>query len=249
MRTGAHCTAAQGVAAGFLGLLFAALGLAACGGGDAGQDDPPCLTTVTIQLFGDSTQLGSPPRWEAKGDLPEPLLQAALDAEFGAGTTMVIARGVGATTSQELRDGTDTLNKPWPQSVAADFVLINHGINDMRGVEGVTPAVGEAQFEANLRFFAQTPGVILETPIRPWNAEPKDYAVITRRVAAELGLPLIEIRKTVQEYPDWCAVFSPDCVHLNDAGKQFVIRQAIMPVLRPLVASRLCPEPGARKAG
>ena len=86
---------------------------------------------VRIQLFGDSTQWG----YDGKTDraVPQPpaaVLQSAMDARFGAGAVIVTERAVPGTSAAQLLAGTDGRNRPWPQEVDADIVVVNHALND-----------------------------------------------------------------------------------------------------------------------
>src|SRR6185312_3542923 len=123
----------------------------------------------------------------------------ALDARFGAGATLVTSRAVPGTTSQQLRDGTDGTNAPWPQSVAADIIVVNHGINDMQASAAALPET-MATYRANLAYFAaHTNGaqLVLETPNVVggwWSTTPgtAPYAQTMRDVATEFHDPIAD---------------------------------------------------------
>lgn len=217
---------------------------AACGGGGDGPTKPPesapCtpVAQVTIQLFGDSTQAG----YEG-GAVPSALavhtpavaLQQALDARFGAGKTLVTSRAVNGTWSQELRDGTDGLNAPWPQSVTANIAVINHGINDMQRHDFETVS----DYRANLEFFAaNTNGaqIVFETPnnVVYGATGTTAYAQTMREVATEFHDPVADTNALtdLSILGDWA--------HPTDAGYIEVVSRSLAPAVIPLAAKLLC---------
>jgi lysophospholipase L1-like esterase len=212
--------------------------LAACGGGggsSAGNSPStaPVLkqcAAIRIQLFGDSTQWGLDGATKVRAAVyPELALQQAMNNRFGIGKVIVSTRAVEATTSQMLVDGTDRLNKPWPQSVDADIVVMNHGTNDDLLNTGVE------QYKANLRALAKAPAIIVfETHLPVFHRE-NGYAVAMREVAAQLGVPLIDSKKYAESLPNW-EQYQPDYVHPTSDGYSLIARNAKFPVLEPIVA-------------
>jgi hypothetical protein len=80
----------------------------------------------------------------------------------------------------QLASGTDGLNLPWPSSIRADIVVINHGINDMTHYRDLD------RYRRSLSELAAAPAVVVfETPhvVRYWNVSP--FADVMRSVAAE----------------------------------------------------------------
>lgn len=183
-------------------ILIAAVFLASCGGGDP---EPECKPT--IQLFGDSTfdaELGASPYWIAR---------------WGSRVTN---RAVGGTNSRELRAGIDGKNLPWPGSVAADVVVINHGLRD-----GYTPYEWAytplPEYIANLRHFADNANgakVIFQTPLPSTipARDMTDYAQAMRDVAEEKGLDVIDVFACFKTLPNY-ASHLPDGTHPDEAGK------------------------------
>jgi len=217
--------------------------LGGCGGGEADPPTsstspaaaaPPCtpVPVVAIQLFGDSTQAGY------DGDDPDVLavhtptvaLQAELDARFGRGTTLVTNRGVSGTTAVELVAGTDQLNQPWPRSVAADVVVVNHGINDLTHY-GDLPT-----YKAALQTLAVAPArVIFETPLQVYGADTTPYADAMRAVAAEQGIPVADVNLL-----PFSTTLLGDWAHPTDAGYINIVKQALAPVVATEVARLRC---------
>jgi lysophospholipase L1-like esterase len=205
--------------------------LAACGGG--GSDPAPvqtkaaCQETVTVQLYGDSTQ------WLAYQDGG---LQAALDVRFGPGRVILIDQAVAGTTSVQLVEGTDGVNTPWPSTVAADIAIVNHGIND------ASHHTTLAQYEANLRRFAAGPArMVLETPnpVASWHTQNDAYAAVVRKVAAETGTPLADVQAYLLGV-DWMALLNADGVHPSPEGQAAIAEKVTVPALAPIIASMLC---------
>lgn len=168
---------------------FAALLLTACGGGGSAEPSPTptAAESASIQLFGDSTMVLAAPAWQARW------ANVTLSAK-------------GGSTSAQLIDGTDGVNAPWPQSVTARYVVINHGLNDGYKHHGrIMLTIDE--YKAHLRTLAVAPGatVIFQTPL-PSTRVGRDmapYAQAMREVAAERGLRVIDVYDCFQGLGDW----------------------------------------------
>lgn len=198
---------------------------------------------MRIQLFGDSTNWGEAPLsgGQRATPYPETALQTYLDAQLGAGKVVVSTRAVGGTTSAHLVTGTDGTNSPWPQSVKADILLVNHGIND--GLLGVT----EDAYAANLATLAMAPAVVIfETPlpvIAGWVGA-KDYAPIMRAAAAKAGVQVIDTAAFAVSTPNWYGRYAQDGIHPNGLGYQLLVTEVVGPALLPVVkkaAAAQCP--------
>jgi lysophospholipase L1-like esterase len=196
-----------------------------------------------VQLFGDSTMRGY------DGDAstgvraavyPALALQAAFDAQFGAGQVTVIDRAVDGMTSQNLIDGTDGLNLPWPGSVTADLVVVNFGINDRFA------NMPTATYKANLRrLSAAAARVVLQTPLPVWASyyptrPDTSYAPEMREVATELGLAVADVSAYALGRADWRSSFAPLTVHPNSAGYQTLATEVLAPIVLPIAANLRC---------
>lgn len=220
--------------------LALAILLTACGGGGGSSAPvtaapaPSVCKPVRIQLFGDSTQWGWDSATKERAILnPTFALQQAMDQRFGYGKVTVENRAVEATTSQMLIDGTDRMNKPWPQSVDADIVVINHGINDYFFK---TPM---ERYKANLRAFTKAPAIVVfETHLPPFHDQ-SDYDDAMRQVAAELHMPLIDSGAYFYSIPNW-EQYDPDLVHPTSEGYALIVRNAKMPILTSIIANMKC---------
>ena len=183
---------------------------------------------VTVQLFGDSTQVGYDGRsLRPLADGPARLLQAAMDRRFGARSVRVELRGVGGTASGDLLAGTDGLNRPWPRSATADITVLNHGLNDMQR---------RVPIEAYQRNLAAMRVTLYETPNpvaprMPWASTA--YAEAMRRVAG--GAPLADVDAFVRSLPEWSS-YLPDGVHPSEALYRLIVANVLFPALEPLVA-------------
>lgn len=187
---------------------------------------------VRIQLFGDSTQWG----YVARSDTPvaEPpvaVLQSAMDARFGAGAVIVTERAVPGTTSGQLLAGTDGRNRPWPQEVAADIVVVNHALNDSN--EHVPLATYERQIAALHPTVFETPNAITVD----WPAPP--YVDAMRRVAARQHAALADVDAWMRAQPHWQSLLSDDGLHPTQAGYREIVLKVLMPTLEPLVADAM----------
>lgn len=168
-----------------------------------------------VQFFGDSTQVQA---FEYLRD-------------HFPGSTL---RAVGGTRSDMLLGGTDGLNRPWPASVAAPVVVINHGMNDARPWAKVPLET----YRANLRRLAKASAlVVFETP-NPSTYPGRDtapYAQAMREVAAEVGAPVIDVHACFQTLPEWRAALY-DQVHPNDRGLRHIADVCVAPRLREIMA-------------
>lgn len=212
----------------FKGVAAVAIGvsiiLSACGGGG---NEPATPCAPTIQLFGDSTmapELGAGPLWIAK---------------WGPRVTN---RAVGGTNSTALRTGTDGLNAPWPMSVNADYVVINHGMRDgfIPFPQAFTPL---EQYKDNLRFFRDHNGgaeVIFQTPNPSTILPERDmapYAAAMKEVAAEKGNKVIDVYACFQQQPNWEQRI-PDKTHPDQQGLQYVVDTCVTPVVEALTCKK-----------
>lgn len=225
--------------------------LTACGGGKGGAEtlsspvvskpapSPTCIPRekIKVQLFGDSTQVGYDGFTRKTAVVtPAIALQGALNAEFGAGAVVVISRAVYGTTSQELLTGTDGLNLPWPGSVDADIIVINHGINDMTryGIARLS------EYSASLRTLANAPArVIFETPniTKNWDIGP--YADAMRAVARTVNAPIADVYAYTSGLPDWRQQI-PDWAHPSSGLYEQIGTKVLAPVVASEVRILLC---------
>jgi lysophospholipase L1-like esterase len=188
---------------------------------------PVCAVSgVRVQLFGDSTQLGwdGVTRRMAKAT-PDVLLQRILDARLGPGVAVVANRSVSGTTAVQLAEGTDGLNLPWPQSVDADIVVVNHGINDMRVGNSL------AAYRAALETLAKTDAVVIfETPNRTTWPRVDAFVPVMREVAAAHGVPVADVYAYSQGFQmlDWA----------HPTAEQYA--NIVADVLAPVVVSQVC---------
>lgn len=179
-------------------------------------------TQVWIDAYGDSTTLGitcSNGHCGPQAQNAVAYLQDELQAKHGE-RVQVTNFGVGGTMATQLRDGTGnrragpTAGLPWRERLAASraqIVLINYGINEV--MQNQTPG----QFyeaETTLVKSAREQGkqVVLQTsnpmPDNRLNAKLAAMAAMTRRVAAEQQVPLVDQFAYVSALPDWQALMS-----------------------------------------
>ena len=167
---------------------------------------------VLIEAYGDSTTLGiscSDGRCGPRADNAVTYLQDALRAKYG-GRVSVVNDGVGGTMATQLRDGTGPgRNGPWKDRLAASnaqIVTINYGINEV--MHNQTPEQFY-QAETDLVKTAQALGKlpVLQTsnpmPDGRLNARLAEMAAMTRRVAAEQQIPLVDHYAEISAMADW----------------------------------------------
>jgi len=190
-----------------LALLLAAA-LAACGGG---SDEPQQTQSAQSAPAAEA----APPHIELFGDSTLRMVGFELAKVYG---DRIENRAVNGTSSTMLIAGTDGLNAPWPGSVDAPYVIVNHGLADGYAYYG---QLTQAQYRANLEILASAPGaqVIFQTPL-PSTAPGRDmteYAQTMREVAAERGLRLIDMNACFLRAPAYASLFV-DGTHPNAAG-------------------------------
>jgi lysophospholipase L1-like esterase len=189
---------------------------------------------VRIQLFGDSTMHGYDGAQLALAvHTPRVNLQAYFDSLY-PGKVLVMDRSVPGTTSGQLVAGTDGLNRPWPQDVNAEIVVINHGINDRNHVNDLE------LYRSNLLKLSQAPALVVwQTPNIVKNFDVGPYAQAMRELAAKKGQPLADVYAYTSTLPNW-QTLTPDAIHPNDELYQMIDRDVVAPVLKPMVAALLC---------
>ncbi len=192
---------------------FCALALAATFAGAQEAAQPPVL----IEAYGDSTTLGiscSDGRCGPRADNAVTYLQEQLRAKYGERVS-VVNDGVGGTMATQLRDGTGPGRKgPWKDRLAASnaqIVTINYGINEVMHNQSPEQFY---QAETDLVKTAQALGKlpVLQTanpmPDGRLNARLAGMVAMTRRVAAEQQVPLIDHYAQISAMADWKAHMS-----------------------------------------
>lgn len=214
--------------------------LVACGGGGGGNDgrvSPACVPhagPVVVQMFGDSTQEGyetTPAGNVIVAHNPAADLQVFFTARHGAGKVIVSSRARNGITAQQRAAGTDALNAPWPGSVNADIVIVNHGINDMQlgDLAAYKAALGKLAH-------ASVAQVIFETQNDTYAYDGGPYAQAMRDVAATNGLVVADTYAfTVDKLP-----LLSDWAHPTDALYAQISAQVVQPAVAPAVARLLC---------
>jgi lysophospholipase L1-like esterase len=208
-----------------------AIVVSACGGGGGGSSPSPAQTPVpavkkpvTIDAQGDSTMYGYNGIGGQTPNNAPVVLQATLQAKFGASVT-VVNNGVLGTTAPERMNGMAPYTQTFAQHIAADssqIVIVNFGIND------ANPAIDESistfqnyllQFIATAQAAGKT--VILEEPNptcdNPARTVNLDKVVATIDAIASSGnIPLVSQYEYIKALPNWQGMM-PDCIHPNDA--------------------------------
>ncbi|MFL9891745.1 SGNH/GDSL hydrolase family protein [Paraburkholderia sp. RL17-381-BIF-C] len=183
---------------------------------------PGPRTQVLIEAYGDSTTLGIPCSDGHCGPQAQnavTYLQDELQAHHG-GQVRVTNYGVGNTMAMQLRDGTGnrragpTASLPWQERLAASpaqIVLINYGINEV--MQNQTPEqfyTAETALVKTARALGKQP--VLQTanpmPDNRLNARLATMVEMTRRVATEQQVPLVDQFAYISSLPDWKTLMS-----------------------------------------
>ncbi|MCX4172517.1 MULTISPECIES: SGNH/GDSL hydrolase family protein [Paraburkholderia] len=177
---------------------------------------------VLVDAYGDSTTLGitcSEGHCGPQAQNAVSYLQDELQARYGQ-RVRVTNYGVGGTMASQLRDGTGnrragpTAGLPWQERLAASpaqIVLINYGINEV--MRNQTPEqfyAAETTLVKTARALGKEP--VLQTsnpmPDNRLNARLAEMVAMTRRVAAEQQVPLVDQFAYVSNLPDWKTLMS-----------------------------------------
>ncbi len=206
---------------------------------------------VLIEAYGDSTTLGitcSDGHCGPQARNAVSYLQDELQARHGE-RVQVTNYGVGGTTATQLRDGTGnrragpTAGLPWQERLTASpaqIVLINYGINEV--MHNQTPEqfyTAETTLVQTARALGKQP--VLQTanpmPDNRLNARLAAMVAMTRRVAAEQQVPLVDQFAYVSSLPEWKTLMSdgahpkPDLYRLK-AEQDF---QVVEPLVQRLL--------------
>jgi lysophospholipase L1-like esterase len=188
----------------------------------AQQMQPQAQTQIRIDAYGDSTTLGITCSEGHCGPQPQnavSYLQQDLHTHYGD-RVRVENFGVGGTMATQLRDGTGnrragpSAGLPWQERLAASpaqIVLINYGINEV--MQNQTPEqfyAAETALVKTARALGKQP--VLQTsnpmPDNQLNARLAAMVAMTRRVAAEQQVPLVDQFAYVSRLPDWPSLMS-----------------------------------------
>jgi lysophospholipase L1-like esterase len=186
------------------------------------QEQEQTQRQVQIDAYGDSTTLGITCNDGHCGPQPQnavSYLQEELNAHHGD-RVRVTNFGVGGTMAAQLRDGTGnrragpTAGLPWRERLAtspAQIVLINYGINEV--MQNQTPEqfyAAETELVKTARALGKQ--AVLQTsnpmPDNRLNARLAAMVTMTRRVAAEQQVPLVDQFAYVSSLPDWKTLMS-----------------------------------------
>ncbi|MBC8748225.1 acyl-CoA thioesterase-1 [Paraburkholderia sp. WC7.3g] len=210
------------IAAGVLGVVSALTLLAPTTSAATAEPPTPSPTQVLIDAYGDSTTLGitcSDGHCAAQARNAVTYLQQALYEHDGE-RVRVTNYGVGGTMATQLRDGTGnrragpTAGLPWRERLGASharIVLINYGINEV--MQNQTPEqfyAAETTLVQTARALGKEP--VLQTsnpmPDNRLNTRLAAMVAMTRRVAAEQQVPLVDQYAYVSSLPDWKTLMS-----------------------------------------
>lgn len=104
-----------------------------------------------------------------------PAAAPTVDALFGTGAVIVSSRAKSGSTSSNLLYYTDGVNAPWPGSVSAEIIVVNHGIND--AIQGSTTTAYRDRLDALMTLSPATIALETPNPIRPIDLRPCAQAV------------------------------------------------------------------------
>ncbi|WGS51803.1 SGNH/GDSL hydrolase family protein [Paraburkholderia sp. D15] len=189
---------------------------------NAAQAAVPANAPVVIEAYGDSTTLGitcADGHCAPQSRNAVTFLQDDLQARHGE-RVQVTNYGVGGTMASQLRDGTGNRRAgpnaglPWRDRLAtspARIVLINYGINEV--MHNQTPEqfyAAETELVKSARALGKEPVLQTSNPMPDdrLNARLAAMVAMTRRVAAEQKVPLVDQFAYIGSLPDWKSLMS-----------------------------------------
>lgn len=193
----------------------------------------PCRD-VRVILFGDSTMQGSQKyTLDANG---RTALGRYLDTHTNRRVILNDQSAPGTTSSQMIAGWDGVKQGPvWPYKPDADFIVVNHGLNDAARVDGAT-------YDLNLRIVASAGvPVVFETPNPTPDPmqNPTGYAAIMRTVAFETNNTLADVYAYVTAQPNWQALIG-DGAHPTYELYLDLASNVVGPAMIPLVAATPC---------
>nr|WP_255218877.1 SGNH/GDSL hydrolase family protein [Paraburkholderia kururiensis] len=224
---------------------------------DSANDSAKSNGNVVIEAYGDSTTLGISCADGRCGPRPQnavTYLQDDLRAAHGERVS-VANYGIGGTMASQLLDGSSR-NPPWKDRLSsspAQIVTINYGINEV--MRNQTPEQFYAAETALVKdALAAGKLPVLQTsnpmPDGRLNAKLGGMVAMTRRVAEEQHVPLVDHYASIQTLADWKLMMSdgahpkPELYRLK-AGHDF---EVIDPLVRKLLGERRTASGAARRA-
>jgi hypothetical protein len=186
-----------------------------------------------IQLFGDSILCGRDPDLidpicgctpaDLSGAVPQPPSRL-LEVFLPQYQLKVESRCSGLSTSVQLFEGFDSVNKVWPTSVDADIVVINHGLNDARfevDLEEYRQILIDLRdaLPKNIEIVWMTP-----TPTRGLNTN--SYANVMKQVAALYK----DILADTRNIKNWLSKL-PDGTHPRQPGYSELVEVCLAPAI------------------
>lgn len=197
--------------------------------------------TIFVDLFGDSILCGRDPDLidpecgcsyqDLEGAVPQPpsrLLEIFLPQYI----LNIRSRCSGLSTSSQLLNGTDNINKVWPTDATGNIIVINHGLNDARFDVGL---IEYKQNLINLRKALRADQVVVwMTPTVARGLETPGYAKMMRDVAAEYG----DVVADAAIIKDWDKEL-PDGTHPRQLGYTELVDLCLAPAVNNAIVKFL----------
>jgi len=220
----------------------------------AASADGADARALKLVMLGDSVTLSS--RAPEGSKLPQLVQKGLNEASGGRVAWTVVNAGVGGETAEGgSRRVSGVLNRETPQ-----LITVSYGLNDSRKKD---PAWFATQMRALLDTIAKHPSkpqvvVLTASPFvneRHFFTKDPFYAGVggldafldrqlnaaTRKLAAERGLPLIDVHRAFLRAPEWQKLILPDGVHLTPEGNR-VVAAEVSRALAAFVEARSNPK-------
>lgn len=178
---------------------------------------------------------------------PDILLYQELENDVA---TAIITRSVGGSTARDLLNGNDGANEKWPDSIEADIVIINHGLNDAK--QNISVADYKENLSALRNSLPRNKIIVWVLPTQPnmdlvndnslpdprvnWNRTNRLQLFINamREVAITNGDYIAD----TTDIPDWKSYFIVDPVYPTQEGYRALIKHAIAPAIKKVIRDR-----------
>jgi len=176
------------------------------------------------------------------GQTPDFMLFNALEKDFEVSVTSKAAE---VSTTKMLLDGTDGVNKVWPDSVEADIVIINHGFNDAK--MGVPVETYRQNLVTLRQRLPKNKVVVWQTPLRIDKSNPYTnfapvgtndltaYAAAMITVANDFGDYVADVFNN-EELRNHLAI---DGIHPTQEGYRIIVEDILQPVVRQAIGDQI----------
>lgn len=205
---------------------------------EVSDDEMPSFITEGL-----ADQINNPANTTGRvGEPPDFMLFRALENDYDVS---VFTRAADGSSTDDLLRGLDGVNGVWPDNIAADIVVINHGVTDAK------KGVPVEQYRQNLATLRQRlpkgKVVVWQTPINIDKSNPytnfapvgtndlSAYAAAMTAVANDFGDYIADVYNNLELRNH----LSIDGVHPTQEGYRIIIEDILQPVVRQAIKDQI----------